>query len=124
VAQEDNVNVTGVALFAVGLAGVAAAVYVLVWLMFGYFATREATANAVEYPMATSQETRLPPEPRLQTNPRGDLQNLREQEDALLKGYSWVDKPSGIVRIPIDQAMRLTIERGLPARRKEQEPAR
>lgn len=123
-AQEDNVNVTAVALFAGALVVVSVGVYVAVWLMFGYFTQREARANAVEYPMATSQETRLPPEPRLQTNPRGDLQSLREQEDALLKGYKWVDKPAGIVRIPIDQAMRLTIERGLPARSQAQERAR
>ena len=67
-------------------------------------------------PLAADQQTRLPPEPRLQTNPREDLRLLREQEDAILKSYGWVDRPAGVVRIPIEEAMKLTVQRGLPAR--------
>ena len=32
----------------------------------------------------------------------------------MLDSYGWVDKDAGVVRIPIDDAMRLTVERGLP----------
>ena len=69
-----------------------------------------------EFPLAAEQENRLPPEPRLQTNPRQDLRDLRSAEEAVLTGYGWVDKKAGIARIPIDEAMKLTVERGLPAR--------
>ena len=69
-----------------------------------------------EYPLASSQGDRLPPEPRLQTNPREDLRTLRAKEDELLGSYGWVDKNAGVVRIPIEDAMKLTVERGLPAR--------
>ena len=58
----------------------------------------------------------MPPEPRLQTNPRQDLSNLRAREDALLNSYGWVDKNTGVVRIPIERAMQLIVERGLPTR--------
>ena len=58
----------------------------------------------------------MPPEPRLQTNPREDLRELRAKEDELLGSYGWVDKNAGVVRIPIEDAMKLTVERGLPAR--------
>ena len=34
----------------------------------------------------------------------------------MLDSYGWVDKNAGVVRIPIDEAMKLTLERGLPAR--------
>jgi hypothetical protein len=115
-AQQDDVNTTAVAFFGVGLAVVAFGIYFGVWMLFGFFTSREAASNTRQYPLAVSEESRLPPEPRLQTNPRGDLRELRDEEDALLNGYRWVDKPAGIVRIPIDQAMRLTIERRLPAR--------
>ena len=70
----------------------------------------------VEYPLAVSQGTRLPPEPRLQTNPREDLRDFRAKEDELLGSYGWVDQRGGIVRIPIGDAMKLTVQRGLPAR--------
>jgi hypothetical protein len=33
-----------------------------------------------------------------------------------LSSYGWVDREAGIVRIPIDRAMDLLAERGLPAR--------
>jgi hypothetical protein len=59
---------------------------------------------------------RLPPEPRLQTEPREDLRNLRESEERTLTTYGWVDRNAGVVRIPIDRAMTLTVERGLPSR--------
>ena len=36
-----------------------------------------------------------------------------------LNTYGWVDKNAGVVRIPIGEAMKLTIERGLPARQTE-----
>jgi len=58
----------------------------------------------------------VPPEPRLQTNPRQDLSDLRAREDQTLSSYGWVDRNAGVVRIPIDQAIKLTLERGLPAR--------
>ena len=34
----------------------------------------------------------------------------------MLEGYGWVNKEAGIVHIPIEDAMRLTVERGLPSR--------
>ena len=63
----------------------------------------------------------MPPEPRLQTTPREDLRILREQEDAVLNSYGWVDRSTGVVRIPIEEAMKLTVQRGLPARTSPEE---
>jgi hypothetical protein len=34
----------------------------------------------------------------------------------LLEGYQWVDEQAGVVRIPIERAMELLAERGLPSR--------
>jgi len=68
---------------------------------------------------AIEQQNRLPPEPRLQTNPRQELSDMRAKENVTLYSYGWVDKTAGIVRIPISEAMKLTVERGLPARQTE-----
>jgi len=54
------------------------------------------------------------PEPRLIVTPAVDLEKLRAHEDEELKSYGWVDRGSGIVRIPIDRAMELIVQRGLP----------
>lgn len=63
-----------------------------------------------------------PPEPRLQVVPAADLETVRAQEEAALNSYAWIDAPSGLVRIPIDRAMELVAERGLPARLQVPEP--
>jgi hypothetical protein len=52
--------------------------------------------------------------PRLVESEPRVLAEFRAQEDALLTSYAWVEKDKGKVRIPIDEAMRIVAERGLP----------
>jgi len=56
---------------------------------------------------------RLPPEPRLETSPPKNLKELREREDAVLTGWSWVDKEKGLARIPVARAAEIIAEKGL-----------
>jgi len=114
--EESDVNIRGILGFAVGLIVVAVVIHLLIYVLFGYFDSREGRKVTVEYPLAAGQGDRLPPEPRLQTNPRQDLLDLRAREDEVLGSYGWVDRNAGVVRIPIDAAMKLTLERGLPSR--------
>jgi hypothetical protein len=58
----------------------------------------------------------LPPLPRLQVDPKMELKQYRDSQREILNSYGWVDRPGGVVRIPIDRAMDLVIKRGLPAR--------
>ena len=117
----SEIDFRAVVRFGAALIVVAVVVHLLIWLMFDVFAARAASAGVPQYPLAAGQERRLPPEPRLQTHPREDLRDLRTQEDETLSSYGWVDRNAGVVRIPIEAAMKLTLERGLPAR---PEPAR
>jgi hypothetical protein len=114
--ETTDVNFRAILGFGGGLIIVAVGIHFLVWLLFGYFTSREVSRVPPEYPLAVSQGERVPPEPRLQTAPRQDLRDLRASEDVLLDSYAWVDKNAGIVRIPIDEAIRLTLQRGLPTR--------
>ena len=118
--EESDVNVRGVLGFAAGLLVTAVLIQFMVWLLFVYFSGREAARVVPEYPLAAGEQTRVPPEPRLQTNPREDLLALRAREDAVLNSYGWVDKTAGVVRIPIDEAIKLTVQRGLPVRQRKQ----
>jgi len=55
------------------------------------------------------------PTPRVQTDDGNqDVADLHAREDLLLEHYSWVDPTQGKVRIPIDRAMELVAQRGLP----------
>ena len=114
--EHSDVDIRAIFGFGAALIVVVAVVYLLMYVLFGYFTGRDGVAAPSEYPLAAAQSRREPPEPRLQTNPRQDLADLRAKEEELLGSYGWVDKNAGVVRIPIDSAMRLTLERGLPAR--------
>lgn len=62
------------------------------------------------------------PNPRLQIdNGNQDLMNLHEREDLLLNYYSWVDRGKGTVRIPIERAMEIIAQHGLPVMPAEQQ---
>jgi hypothetical protein len=55
------------------------------------------------------------PAPRLQMDDGDqDLADLHEREDLLLDHYSWVDQSKGKVRIPIERAMEIVAQQGLP----------
>lgn len=56
------------------------------------------------------------PQPRLETNEPGEINDFRVQEEQTLHSYGWVDQQAGVVRIPIDRAMELVAQRGLPTR--------
>jgi hypothetical protein len=62
-----------------------------------------------------SEMTQGFPTPRVQTDDGlQDLADLHAREDLLLAHYSWVDPAQGKVRIPIERAMELVAQRGLP----------
>ena len=114
--ETSDVNIRAILGFGAALFVVAVVVHLLIYVLFGYFNGRENAKVPAEYPLAATEGHREPPEPRLQIDPRQDLADLRAKEDDVLASYGWVDKNAGIVRIPIDAAVKLTLQRGLPAR--------
>ncbi|MGB7601478.1 MAG: hypothetical protein WBM24_14300 [Candidatus Sulfotelmatobacter sp.] len=56
------------------------------------------------------------PSPRLEEDERGQLDGIRLQQDDELYSYGWVDEKAGTVHIPIERAMDLLAQRGLPVR--------
>jgi hypothetical protein len=54
------------------------------------------------------------PNPRLEEDERGQLDSIRLNWDNMLYSYGYTDPSSGVVRIPIDRAMDLLVQRGLP----------
>jgi len=80
---------------------------------------RKFEADRVKADQAVSSFARqriLPPEPRLQVDEPRTWQQQLADERARLEGYAWVDQKAGVVRIPVDRALELVAERGLPVR--------
>jgi hypothetical protein len=98
-----------------GLALTLVMVGFVVYGIFQYLATHPAT-SLPSNPMAVF-DSQIPPAPRIEAHPAIQIQELRAQEAQTLSTYGWVDKKAGVVRIPIDRAMELQLQRGFPARK-------
>ena len=57
-----------------------------------------------------------PAAPRLEAQPGQEFSAYRTAEAQKLTTYRWVDRQAGVVAIPIDRAMDLLAEQGLPTR--------
>ncbi len=90
------------------------------WLAFRHF-VRVQKLGPPASPFENTRE--LPPAPRLQIAPAQALKAYLADEQTKLESYGWVDRQAGIVRIPIDRAMKLSLERGFPVRTSSQGPA-
>ncbi len=102
-----------------GLFGAVLATLIIVLMTVTYWVynlsiSRHAARYPELSPLAYTREST--PEPRLQVDAPRDLRELRAAEDAALHGYAWVDKDRARVRIPIDRAIDLLAQRGLPVR--------
>jgi hypothetical protein len=114
--EESDVNVGAIIRFGLGLLLIAAFIHVFLWWLQGTYSRQNQRAQTQVYPLAAGQQDRLPPSPRFQENPQQELQDLRAKQGALLEGYGWVNKEGGVARIPIEDAMKMVVERGLPTR--------
>lgn len=56
----------------------------------------------------------LPPQPQLRAHPAEDLKTLRARESQKINTYRWINQANGQVAIPIDLAMKLLAQRGIP----------
>lgn len=106
--EQTDVRATGVMIFLAGLFAALGASVLVIWWLYGVFAPNQAAVRI--------SPAEIPPEPRIQSAPLVDLWRIRAHEDAVLESYGWVDKQAGVVRIPIDRAIDILAERGLPAR--------
>jgi hypothetical protein len=113
--EVSDVNVRAIAVAGVGLLVVLAIVFLAVTALEAPYT--QGPASLAELPGLTPLPTpELPPAPRLEAEPGEDLGRYRAQQEQRLRGYGWVDRSGGVVRIPIDRAIDLLAQRGLPAR--------
>ncbi len=111
-----DISTRVVVVFATALVVAGVLIHLLVWALFAYLGQATTASYSPQYPLASAGPAPLPPAPVLQVKPREELRDLRAEEDRILSSYGWVDPNAGIVRIPIDRAMQLVLQRGLPTR--------
>ena len=102
--------------FTIALAAATVVVLVGMKLASSAFVREAEHGSRPIHPLDDPRIVETPPEPRLQDAPAIDLARFRAREEEELSTYGWIDKPNGIVRIPIERAMELVAREGLPAR--------
>lgn len=105
--QETNIGLT--VKFGIGLALMAIISMLLMWGMFVVLEDYQSEQFAAVDPLADTVQ--LPPAPRLQVIPEDDLAKMRAAEKEVRENYGWVFRTADIVRLPIDRAIDLSLER-------------
>jgi len=121
----DDINVWGIVRFGVGLVIIGIVAYIGLYGLLKVFERQRQASEAPPPLMARGAEDRLPPQPRLQMMPGSgsefkaadyEMSTMLDEEERALDSYGWVNKDAGIVRIPIEEAMKRVLEKGLPTR--------
>ncbi|HMK22850.1 MAG TPA: hypothetical protein VK466_10995 [Terriglobales bacterium] len=127
--EKEDLDPLGVLYFMAGLAVVGVVIYFIVVGMYKYLDAYDRTHQAPVSPMATKtgidpatmnyNEIREKaeesfPAPVLEYNERLQFAGEVAKQDQVLGSYDWVDKNNGLVRIPIDRAIDILAQRGLP----------
>jgi hypothetical protein len=125
--ERQDLQVSGILYFLLTL-GVITAICLFALLgLFGYFDRFAKSSQPPVNPLITHvpEDTRhvsrgypqsVFPDPKLEEDERGQLNAIRTNEEKELYSYGWVDEKAGTVHIPIERAMDLIVQRGLPVR--------
>ena len=92
-----------------GFLAVGIIVHVVIAIYFGALFGKTQGQTKISPLAATLKH--IPPEPRLQVTPVRDLKEINDKEIQILGSYGWVDQSKGVVRIPIQEAMRIIVEK-------------
>lgn len=128
--ERQDIGVAPILYFLLSLAVAGLVVYFVVNGIYSYLEKQSEAQQTSVSPLVTNApaDTRkLPsdyrnylqqnfPSPQLEIDERNQLDKIRIEEEQTLSTYDWVDEKGGTVRIPIDRAMDLVAQRGLPVR--------
>src|ERR1700756_1358674 len=126
--EREDIGVSGVLYFLLGLALSGLFVYFVVNGIYSFLEKHSEANQTPVSPLVTNApaDTRKLssdykdylqqnfPSPQLEIDERSQLDKIRNGEAETLSTYDWVDQKAGTVRIPIDRAMDLIAQRGLP----------
>jgi hypothetical protein len=140
--EHKDVNVRMLFWFVAVFIVFTAVTFVAVWGMYSWLAKKEREAQPQPTTMVRRDTPLLPPEPRLQpfpapqqektgvdepmsftpvtdplaNTPVADMDQMIADEAKYLGSYGWLDRKLGIVRIPVSEAKKIIVARGLPVR--------
>ncbi|MCA1732001.1 MAG: hypothetical protein LC732_00175 [Acidobacteria bacterium] len=127
--EQSDVNVGAILWWAVGLVLFAIAAHVGVYGHFVLLRNLERDPDLLPVTMVKEEGPKLPPAPRLQPFPEPDesgrvsplrdvppreMAEMRRDEQQHLSSYGWANPATKTVRVPIDRAIDLQLQKGFP----------
>src|SRR5271157_4958975 len=126
--EREDLGTRGVFAFMIGLAVIGIVIYFIIVGMYSFLDNHERSQMATASPLVTSRGamSRVVTQddmdkvfkdngaPMLETNERGQFRDFLVNQENQLNSYGWVDEKADVAHIPIERAMELTVQRGLP----------
>ena len=98
-----------------------AAAFIVSVFVFKFTSKMAADSDTPMAPVHQGIGATMPPEPMLQgipghtSDPQLDLREKRETDEAANEKLDWINKQAGIAQIPVDEAMKIIVSKGLPS---------
>ncbi len=126
--EHEDLSTRGVFAFMIGLGIVGLVIYFIIVGMYTFLDNYERSQMTTASPLVTSKGamSRVVTQadadrafkdngaPMLETNERGQFSGFLMNQENQLNSYGWVDEKAGVAHIPIERAMELIEQRGLP----------
>ena len=124
--EVHDASVGALLVFGIGLVVVAAGIHLAAYWTLESTVRGEERDHAVAYPVSplTASIPTRPPEPTLEPEPhhdvlpRGDLEEVRARQRSIIgaNAWGWADSEHRFARIPVEQAMEMAVNDGLPVK--------
>lgn len=116
--ETSDLSIPAILKFGIGFALFITISHLIMVVMF--FVMRQEKPGPITPLSPPSVQVRSPiVGPQLEIHPTVNWEEMKAAEEKMLHGttaYGWVNPHAGVVRIPIDVAMELALQRGFPSR--------
>jgi len=126
--EREDLSTRGVFVFMIGLAIVGLVIYFIIVGMYKFLDQYEHAQMTTASPLVTTttgpqsrvvtrdymEKFKENGQPMLESDERGQFKDFLLKQEQQLNSYGWVDKDAGVAHIPIEHAMDLIVEKGLP----------
>lgn len=111
---DSEIHVATIFRILAGLTLLVAFAFTAMWGLSRVMKARSVDRDPQPLPVAEANQPRPRPRAALQADPTADMQKYAKEEEAALTSYAWVDKANGVAQIPVERAIEIVAERGLP----------